>query len=623
MDNEKVKRFFAEAPVAIEGNRRLRVPQVEGYRATKQHFETSNAHAILRIPVGCGKSGLMGLIPFGLAEGRVLIIAPNLEIRDGVARELDYSNPGCIWRKTNALEDFSEGPHRAVLDGKNANISDCENSHFVITNIHQLASSADRWLPEFPDDFFDLVLVDEGHHNAAASWTRVFERFPNAKVVSLTATPFRSDGEEVEGDIIYTYRFAEAMRQGYIKQITAANVDPTELYFTHEGSTRRLMRDQVLQLADEAWFRMGIALSRESNVSIVDASIQWLEELRQSGTKHQIIAATCSINHAREVASLYRERGYKAAAVDSRMRKDEREQVMDDLKAGRLDCIAQVNVLGEGFDHPPLSIAAIFRPFRGLSPYVQFVGRIMRVLQQNSPDHPDNVGYVVSHIGLQQDARWDDFKAFDREDQLVFEDWLDPREEGDGEGGERRRARTRGGMEVLEQLIERFSTDEFLDPEDEGSIDELMHRIPELLGVDPDELGLTREDLVQRLLDARSRRAAGLRPERLPVQPQQQRQERRRRLHEVTRSVSGRMLQAMGDAPAAPTLVPLFPDLGARNNIGAVIQLMNRAINERFGFGRDSRPELTLEQLTEATDAIEAIADEVQAEIQAKRQERA
>ena len=47
-------------------------------------------------------------------------------------------------------------------------------------------------------------------------------------------------------------------------------------------------------------------------------------------------------------------------------------------------------MLGEGFDHPKLSVAAIFRPFRTLAPYIQFVGRIMRVVVQNDPTHPDN-----------------------------------------------------------------------------------------------------------------------------------------------------------------------------------------------------------------------------------------
>jgi superfamily II DNA or RNA helicase len=67
-------------------------------------------------------------------------------------------------------------------------------------------------------------LVDEGHHNVARSWERVFERFPNAKVVSLTATPFRGDGREIAGERVYAYPFRTAMVRGYIKQITAEKV---------------------------------------------------------------------------------------------------------------------------------------------------------------------------------------------------------------------------------------------------------------------------------------------------------------------------------------------------------------------------------------------------------------
>lgn len=65
----------------------------------------------------------------------------------------------------------------------------------MVTNIHQLAERADRWLPQFEDEFFDLILVDEGHHNAAPS-------------------------------LIYRYPFRDAMQRGYIKDITAVNVAP-------------------------------------------------------------------------------------------------------------------------------------------------------------------------------------------------------------------------------------------------------------------------------------------------------------------------------------------------------------------------------------------------------------
>jgi len=74
---------------------------------------------------------------------------------------------------------------------------------------------------------------------------------------------------------------------------------------------------------------------------------------------------------------------------------------------------------GAGFDHPPLSVSAIFRPYRSLSPYIQFVGRVMRVNRQQVPGHPDNRGIVVSHVGLNLDRHWDDFKTLDAEDQQL------------------------------------------------------------------------------------------------------------------------------------------------------------------------------------------------------------
>ena len=84
---------------------------------------------------------------------------------------------------------------------------------------------------------------------------------------------------------------------------------------------------------------------------------------------------------------------------------------MRDLYSGVLDCIVQVQMLGEGFDHPKLSVAAIFRPFRSLAPYIQFVGRILRVVVQNEPTHPDNYGHIVTHVGMNLDKLLKQFRA--------------------------------------------------------------------------------------------------------------------------------------------------------------------------------------------------------------------
>jgi hypothetical protein len=66
--------------------------------------------------------------------------------------------------------------------------------------------------------------------------------------------------------------------------------------------------------------------------------------------------------------------------------------------------------------------AAIFRPNRSLNPYIQFVGRALRVNRQNAPGHVDNRGIIVSHDGLNLDRHWNDFKTIDAEDQQLVQD---------------------------------------------------------------------------------------------------------------------------------------------------------------------------------------------------------
>ena len=126
------------------------------------------------------------------------------------------------------------GPLACTLDS--GNISVATKSHIVITNIQQLATSVDKWLTQFPENFFDMIIIDEAHHSAAVSWQKVIERFPNAKVIHMTATPFRSDRQEIDGELVFRYSFRSATLKGYIKRLKASYVAPCviELGFSDE-----------------------------------------------------------------------------------------------------------------------------------------------------------------------------------------------------------------------------------------------------------------------------------------------------------------------------------------------------------------------------------------------------
>ena len=610
--------LFQTLTADVEGNSRLREPQRDAHKAVRRHFGGDDAHAILQIPVGCGKTGVIATVPFGIARGRVLVVTPNVTIRRGVASALDLSNSRNFWRRTGALHDFSSGPYCTVLDGVDANLHDCNESHFVVTNIQQLASSADRWLPQFPPNYFDMILVDEGHHNVAPSWLKVFDRFPAAKVISLTATPFRSDGVRPSGKVIYRYPFTRAMVNGYIKQIHSRNVAPSEIYFTYKDDERRHTLEEVLELRDEAWFRKGVALSPECNQHIVDASIKYLSEIREeTGYGHELIAVACSVDHARQVRSLYEERGLKAREIHSDMESEEQDAIMDALRRGRLDCIVQVQMLGEGFDHPPLSVAAIFRPFRSLSPYIQFVGRVMRVVHENKPEHPDNHAYVVSHVGLSNDEHWEDFRELDFDDQRMIREWIaEEAKDEDGAGGGQPR-RFDQGMLVDDEIVGEFIAKSFLDPEDDRVLDEFLAR--EIGG------GIKLADLMSRdeLRERLRAREATVAEEFVaaPVQPQRRRVQARKRLNERARSVSARVLRDLGLSPVGREVGRVIETVRGRDNRSAVIELMHRRVNEYLGIKAKQRGKISAVQAEDALAALDELGDKVVGDFEDARED--
>lgn len=614
-----IEEFFMSADSSIDDNPFLRDPQREGHRAALDYFSGGGRRAVLQLPVGCGKTGLIAILPFGNSRGRVLVISPNLTIRDELQRALDITNSrSCFWRKCQVLDRpaLPAGPYLAVLDGKDANLDDCNRSHLVLTNIQQLASSADRWLPAFPDDYFDLILVDEGHHNAATSWKKVFDRFPHAKVVSLTATPFRSDNREVEGELVYRYSFKQAMLKGYIKRLQAIYVAPEHIYFTYEGDSRHHTLDEVLELKEEAWFSRGVALSTESNKHIVDASLEKLEKLRESGTRHQLIAVACSVAHAKAIRSLYAERGFEAAEIHSDMPEDRRAEVIQKLRAGILDCIVQVQILGEGFDHPHLSVAAIFRPFRSLAPYVQFVGRIMRVIAQDSPYHLDNRGFVVTHIGLNIDQQLAEFRQIEKEDRKFFEDLIEgqppdepPAEIRDGSS----REKLSEAMVVNDEIVSEFFEEEFVSSEDEALLANLAAHA-ESLGLDPEKIKI----LTQQTRKSMRRVDAG---GDFVVLPQRQRQEARRRLNEEVKRTAKLLLNRLDLSFGGSELTYKYGLRLSGNNFVAAVQLVNRELDGSLGWEAGKRAAMRTDDYQRGMSTLGSVLDKLTRRLKKREEE--
>jgi len=327
---------------------------------------------------------------------------------------------------------LSGGPYPEPVEirGTTTNRADLDEAHIVITNIQQLqGGDANRWLQALPSDFFDLILFDEGHHSVAASWTLLKAQFPAARIVNFSATPLRADGQIMAGRVLYSYPIFRAIQEGYVKRLKAVQLNPRTLRYVRREDDQEIEvgLDEVRRLGeDDADFRRSIVTSTETLNTIVDASIRELDRLRtETGDNRlKIIASALNYEHCRQIVEAYRARGRRADYVHSREDSAANQRVMQRLENHQIDVIVQVRKLGEGFDHRFLSVAAVFSIFSNLSPFVQFVGRIMRVIQQNAPGHILNQGVVVFHTGANIARQWSDFQAYSEADQDFFDQLL-------------------------------------------------------------------------------------------------------------------------------------------------------------------------------------------------------
>lgn len=603
MDSSEVARFFSSTTVSIWENPSLREPQMEGYYAIREHFEVSDEPGYVQMPVGCGKTGLMGLSPFKIAKGRVLMIAPNLTIRENIRRELNVSDPNCFYIK-RAVFVPTEGPYLSELK-TGANIHDCNAAHIVVANIQQFVGSRNRWYEAFPTDYFDMILVDEGHHNVAETWRRLFAYFQKAKVVSFTATPMRADGQVVSGKRLYRFGYARSMIMGFISQIDALFVKPTELTFTVEGETRRLDIDEIMRMRERDWFSRGVAASEECNRSIVNASVQQLHHVRSLGSPRQLIAVACSIRHATQVAALYKELGLRVEVLHSQLTTEERDRIEASLRSGLTDVVVQVSILGEGYDLPSLSVAAVFRPYRSLSPYVQFVGRILRLAQPDMPYSPANHVYLVSHVGLNDERWWKDFTNFDKDDQEFFQEYLQGELVIEGEGDKSPRLTLRPFMRVLNEVVQSYQRQGYLKKIDDVMIRDLFDTIRGK-GFEPTEFGLTEEMVRTRLSAAASEGSvSAFNP---VVQPQERREALKGRLQQEARSIADTVLNRLELPHRGRQLCACF---SGSFNAEIVIRLASAAQNEIMGLDSGQRGSADIDQLKSALDASPDVADKL------------
>lgn len=405
--------YFMDTPCFIEGNEKLREPQREAYIRIVNHFANyPNEEALVVMPTGSGKTGLISIAPFKVCKGKTLVITPGNITKKSIAKNMEVIEEN-FWITYDVIFDINDVPN--VLEYEpDVWDSDLQAANIIYTNIQKLNGTYTKsLLNRVNKDFFDMIIIDEAHHSPAETWQEVLSYFDKAKVLHLTGTPYRGDGQVVPGKKIHETKLSEVMEKKLVKWLRKKDISYENLQFI-DMNGQVLTVDEAIELHNDDWVRKSVAMSEECSIQVIDKSIEELNRLRELSPKvpHKILAAACNINHAKQIYQLYNARSMKPVLVHSKMDKKEIDQKLIEIDLHKYDVIVNVDMMKEGYDHKYITIVAIFRPYKSLNAFAQVIGRALRAIPENEIIEYgiDNNACVIYHKELDMEKLWEYFR---------------------------------------------------------------------------------------------------------------------------------------------------------------------------------------------------------------------
>jgi superfamily II DNA or RNA helicase len=337
----------------------LRPYQVEAVASARVAIKSGARSVLLVSPTGSGKTVLAAdIIRSAVAKGsRTLFLAHRREL---------------IRQTSDKLSSFSV-PHGIIMAGEPMALQQsCQ-----VASIQTLARRRDVL------SAVDLIFFDEAHHAAATTYQEVLKWFPSAKVVGLTATPWRQDGRGLN-DIFVSHVIvstpAQLRDQGFLVPVGGWAYESID---TSEAQVRG---------GDFVASTMADAAKSKRVIGDVVA-----EYVRYGEDKRGIVFAV-SVEASQLMAAAFVEAGVAAEHLDGETPREERDAILARLRSGKTRVVCNCNVLTEGFDCPELEVCMLARPTLSPGLYLQMVGRVLRPAQgKDRARIHDHANLLVTH----------------------------------------------------------------------------------------------------------------------------------------------------------------------------------------------------------------------------------
>ena len=231
-----------------------------------------------------------------------------------------------------------------------------------------------QWLMRHYDEIEEepgMIVIDEAHHALAKTYKEMWERFPNAMFLGLTATPCRLNGKgftDLFDVLVQSWSVPEFISKGRLATYDFVSIKS-------DGVTQRLIDSLQKRGADGDYQNkeMDMLLNKKPSIERLYRSLE------EFGKDRKGIVYAINISHAQKITKLYQEHGVKAIAIDSKTPAAERQQDIEAFKKGDIQVLVNVDIFSEGFDCPDVEFVQLARPTLSLAKYLQMVGRGLRV----------------------------------------------------------------------------------------------------------------------------------------------------------------------------------------------------------------------------------------------------
>ena len=185
-----------------------------------------------------------------------------------------------------------------------------------------------QWLSKHYDEIEEepgMIVIDEAHHALAKTYKEMWERFPKAKFLGLTATPCRLNGKgftDLFDVLVQSWSVPEFISKGRLATYDFVSIKS-------DGVTQRLIDSLQKRGADGDYQNkeMDMLLNKKPSIE------RLYQSLEEFGKDRKGIVYAINISHANAIAEFYREHGIAAVAIDSKTPSSLRKELIERFKA--------------------------------------------------------------------------------------------------------------------------------------------------------------------------------------------------------------------------------------------------------------------------------------------------